>query len=453
MTKTKSKLMIAAALVLCILASIILLPQNVYADDPKASFTLIILDENGNGIQGVNVSMQKKDGSPLGSVSTGADGKITFINVPIGEYTTKIQSYPNGYKITDINCNIIISNENGEAKVKYALEGKSEYTNGSNIEIKAQRQPREININIEKNVSDTGNVASQEKTFTFELSGYTCSDSDLAVTGSSITANGAGTYTGTLKIVAQPDAFDSLCESGFVVSEKNDNAEDWLYDETEWLVVPSVESRSGNIQIDFYNRALGESPTGSHKHYDKITFNNSYTKDTTPKEFEINITKEVSDKGNVASGEQTFNFELSEYECDDADLSVTGSKITANGSGTYTTKLKIVAEAEAFKSLCQTGFVVSEKNDNIKGWSYDETKWLVMPSINEGIISLKIYNLSEMNDSDELPNSYDEISFSNSYTENAAPKTGDYGFNITAISSVALISALAVIFVLRKRNA
>lgn len=448
----KSKLIMVTALVICLLVSIILLPQNAYADNPTASITLTFIDESNGGISSVVVSIQRKNGSLIGSVSAGVDGKITISGMPIGEYTVKITNHPNGYTFLNKSCNIIISNENGEAKVKYAWEGESEYTDGSNIEVKVQRQPREININIEKIVSDTGNVPSGEKTFTFDLSGYTCSDKDLTVTGSSITANGAGTYSGTLKIVAQADAFVSLCESGFVVSEKNDNAEDWLYDETKWLVVPSVESNTGNIQLDFYNQALGESPTGNSTNYDKITFNNSYTKDTTPKEFEINITKEVSDKGNVSSGEQTFTFELSEYDCDDTDLCVTGSKIATNGSGSYTTKLKIVAQADAFKSLCQTGFVVSEKNDNIKGWSYDETKWFVMPSIDEGKISLKIYNLSEMNNSDELPNSYDEISFSNSYTENAAPQTGDYVFNITAISSVTLIGALAVIFVLRKRN-
>lgn len=453
MRKSKSKLITVAALVICLLASIILLPQNAYADDPTASITLIFLDDSNGGISSVVVSIQRKDGSLIGSVQAGVDGKITISGMPIGEYTVKITNHPNGYTFLNKSCNIIISNENGKAKVKYAWEGESEYTDSSNIEVKVQRQPREININIEKIVSDTGNVASGEKTFTFDLSGYTCSDKDLTVTGSSITANGAGTYSGTLKIVAQPDAFASLCESGFVVSERCDNAEDWLYDETKWLVVPSVESNTGNVKLDFYNQALGESPTGNRKTYDKITFNNSYTKDTTPKEFEINITKEVSDKGNVSSGEQTFTFELSEYDCNDTDLIVTGAKITTNGSGSYTTKLKIVAQADAFKSLCQTGFVVSEKNDNLKGWSYDETEWFVMPSIDDGTISLKIYNLAEMNNSDEFPNSYDEISFSNSYTENKAPKTGDNGFNITALSSTALVSALAIVFVLRKRNA
>lgn len=169
----------------------------------------------------------------------------------------------------------------------------------------------------------------------------------------------------------------------------------------------------------------------------------------------FNVYKQVSLGGDVAPGKQRLTFELPDV--DSEDVTVAGNTIETNGAGAYSTAMTITVPREKFYSLLAEGFTVKEKNENASGWTYDETEWYVVPTLNDddGTIACQLYNLTAGDKPWETQTGYNGISFANTYTQRRTveeppviPETGDNSgimlyLGLAMLSAAALVSALA----------
>lgn len=62
-------------------------------------------------------------------------------------------------------------------------------------------------------------------------------DASFEILNDTIQTDGAGTFTGFYSVRVDQDNFANLTE-GFVLTEADDGAENWIYDDTQWGVVP-----------------------------------------------------------------------------------------------------------------------------------------------------------------------------------------------------------------------
>lgn len=79
---------------------------------------LVKVDQDEQPVVGAKFNLSKADGTFIGEVSTGADGVITFYNVPAGNYVLTEVEAPEGYTIKEKTTNItVVANETANVKV------------------------------------------------------------------------------------------------------------------------------------------------------------------------------------------------------------------------------------------------------------------------------------------------------------------------------------------------
>ena len=66
------------------------------------------VDQDNQPVVGAKFRLAKTDGTIIGEVSTGADGKITFYNVPVGDYVLTEVEAPVGYVIKEQTTNVTV---------------------------------------------------------------------------------------------------------------------------------------------------------------------------------------------------------------------------------------------------------------------------------------------------------------------------------------------------------
>ena len=66
------------------------------------------VDQDNQPVVGAKFKLSKVDGTIIGEVSTGADGKITFYNVPVGDYVLTEVEAPVGYVIKEQTTNVTV---------------------------------------------------------------------------------------------------------------------------------------------------------------------------------------------------------------------------------------------------------------------------------------------------------------------------------------------------------
>ncbi|MBO5477539.1 MAG: Cys-Gln thioester bond-forming surface protein [Clostridia bacterium] len=80
---------------------------------------LIKVDQDDQPVVGAKFRLEQADGTLIGDVSTGTDGKITFYNVPVGDYVLTELEAPEGYVIKEKTTNVTVkAGEISTVKVK-----------------------------------------------------------------------------------------------------------------------------------------------------------------------------------------------------------------------------------------------------------------------------------------------------------------------------------------------
>ena len=76
------------------------------------------VDQDNQPVVGAKFRLDRVDGTVIGEVTTGADGKITFYNVPVGDYILTEIEAPVGYVIQEQTTNVTVkANEISSVKV------------------------------------------------------------------------------------------------------------------------------------------------------------------------------------------------------------------------------------------------------------------------------------------------------------------------------------------------
>ena len=103
-----------------------------------------------------------------------------------------------------------------------------------------------VTIPVKKIVELGGNAVPGSTDFSFELAPNESSAviSDLTITGNTIATNGVGEYEGTITLSGTfPETTDSV---SLMLTEKNDGAKNWIYDDTRYIV---IISRTQNVRM------------------------------------------------------------------------------------------------------------------------------------------------------------------------------------------------------------
>lgn len=128
-----------------------------------------------------------------------------------------------------------------------------------------------------------GNMAAPEQVFElviFEIANPNAEDYPDVAISASVKTNGAGEYEGTIRITGPEDQVDALTQEGFLVREKDAQAENWVCDTAVWAVRPNRETDEGFIIYPVTQEKTdngtfyldGEEPA------EKMVFVNTYTK-------------------------------------------------------------------------------------------------------------------------------------------------------------------------------
>lgn len=128
-----------------------------------------------------------------------------------------------------------------------------------------------------------GNMAAPEQVFEleiFEIANPNAEDYPDVAISASVKTNGAGEYEGTIRITGPEDQVDALTQEGFLVREKDAQAENWACDTAVWAVRPNRETDEGFVIYPVTQEKTdngtfyldGEEPV------EKMVFINTYTK-------------------------------------------------------------------------------------------------------------------------------------------------------------------------------
>lgn len=128
-----------------------------------------------------------------------------------------------------------------------------------------------------------GNMAAPEQSFEleiFEIGNSNAEDYRDVAISASLKTNGAGEYEGTIRITGPEDQVDALTQEGFLVREKDAQAESWECDTAVWAVRPNRETDEGFAVYPVTQEKTdngtfyldGEEPV------EKMVFANTYTK-------------------------------------------------------------------------------------------------------------------------------------------------------------------------------
>ena len=126
-------------------------------------------------------------------------------------------------------------------------------------------------------------MAAPEQSFEleiFEIGNSNAEDYRDVAISASLKTNGAGEYEGMIRITGPEDQVDALTQEGFLVREKDAQAESWACDTAVWAVRPNRETDEGFV---FYPVTQEKTDNGTfyldgEEPVEKMVFANTYTK-------------------------------------------------------------------------------------------------------------------------------------------------------------------------------
>lgn len=176
--------------------------------------------------------------------------------------------------------------ENGAAAA-VAEDGRTEavitnaYTPNGGLDPQPVDKTVEIPFTVDVRLG--GNMAAPEQVFELEIFEIANPNAeaypDVAISAS-VKTNGVGEYEGTIRITGPEDQVDALTQEGFLVREKDAQAENWACDTAVWAVRPNRETDEGFVIYPVTQEKTdngtfyldGEEPV------EKMVFINTYTK-------------------------------------------------------------------------------------------------------------------------------------------------------------------------------
>lgn len=176
--------------------------------------------------------------------------------------------------------------DNG-AEAAVAADGRTEAVITNAYTLNGGADPQSVDKTVEipftVDVRLGGNMAAPEQIFEleiFEIANPNAEDYPDVAISASVKTNGTGEYEGTIRITGPEDQVDALTQEGFLVREKDAQAESWECDTAVWAVRPNRETDEGFAVYPVTQEKTdngtfyldGEEPV------EKMVFINTYTK-------------------------------------------------------------------------------------------------------------------------------------------------------------------------------
>lgn len=315
------------------------------------NLTFTKVDADKQPLKGAKFTLTK-DGWEM-TATSGEDGQVKFENIPSGHtYTLTETQPPEGYQGLDDTYTVEVAY--GVAVLKKGADTVTAIVN----------TPKE---------TPTGSLTI-EKVFTFEEGEDPNTRPDsITFTVQQIVQEGEPGHSETVTLTPNDSwkkTIDNVPVGEYTVTEGDAKIDGYTY--------TPVQNPTGNITVAATGTAA-------------VTFTNTYKKlspDT--KEITFNVSKTVEQKGNVAPGTNTFNFEftiftegIEDAAINNSDYIVTiggntitpdvtgkyGFSITVNGATTQTVQVKVQGETAKIDNIA--GLKVSETGTAPEYWTYD----------------------------------------------------------------------------------
>ena len=148
----------------------------------------------------------------------------------------------------------------------------------------------------------------------------------------------------------------------------------------------------------------------------------------------------VKKTGEMDPGKETFKFVVERFGAP-VEYVLVQDTVETEGEKTYEGKFIFTIAANQAGNLSE-GFVIRQVKGNAKGWTYDETKFYVIPMFADTYTSVASWKFLKLDEKEEpdYNNPIEEIVFTNSYNAKK-PETGDS--NMTSIWIVLLLVSAA----------
>ena len=148
----------------------------------------------------------------------------------------------------------------------------------------------------------------------------------------------------------------------------------------------------------------------------------------------------VKKTGEMDPGKETFKFVVERFGAP-VEYVLVQDTVETNGEKTYEGKFIFTIAANQAGNLSE-GFVIRQVKGNAKGWTYDETKFYVIPMFADTYTSVASWKFLKLDEKEEpdYNNPIEEIVFTNSYNAKK-PETGDS--NMTSLWIVLLLVSAA----------
>lgn len=148
----------------------------------------------------------------------------------------------------------------------------------------------------------------------------------------------------------------------------------------------------------------------------------------------------VKKTGEMDPGKETFKFVVERFGAP-VEYVLVQDTVETEGEKTYEGKFIFTIAANQAGNLSE-GFVIRQVKGNAKGWTYDETKFYVIPMFADTYTSVARWKFLKLDEKDEpdYNNPIEEIVFTNSYNAKK-PETGDS--NMTRLWIVLLLVSAA----------
>ena len=148
----------------------------------------------------------------------------------------------------------------------------------------------------------------------------------------------------------------------------------------------------------------------------------------------------VKKTGEMDPGKETFKFVVERFGAP-VEYVLVQDTVETEGEKTYEGKFIFTIAANQAGNLSE-GFVIRQVKGNAKGWTYDETKFYVIPMFADTYTSVASWKFLKLDEKEEpdYNNPIEEIGFTNSYNAKK-PETGDS--NMTSLWIVLLLVSAA----------
>lgn len=321
-----------------------------------------------------------------------ANGKVTFTPIKIpapGQYTYYIrEQIPAGetegqrldgwlydHTIYKVEVNVTESSTGLSLSKTYYVrneDGDWVKTEGATFTNDYTPEPADYAPAVEKTIhTDGAPTASVEDTFTFAIQRTDTGAANAVTmpenTELSITGAGRGTFDSI--------AFHQAGTYTFAITENTDRKLEnfgYTFDPVQWTLTVTAEDVNGTITLTDIRYTPDDSKPES---VTAARFDNTYDpKETT---FVPCVTKQVTGEG--APADSTFRFALELVKEDPENGSILAQEPGATIVGGGTVQLPAIT----FRAKGTYTFAITEQNDGLEGFTYDDTKWTLTVKVKD----------------------------------------------------------------------